>query len=191
MSAAVSIELDVPGAPLDFAAVYDELFDFVWRTARRLGVAPEALDDVCQEVFVVVHRRLPEFEGRSSLKTWAFGILHNVVLVHRRTLGRKSPAYRSGAASVDPETLADHRASPLDVLTAAESAELARRLLDEIDEAKRTVLVLVDLEEMAVTEVAEAMGTNLNTTYARLRAARQELAAALKRHRAKDRWRMT
>ena len=72
----------------DFAAVYREYFPFVWRMARRLGVAPHALDDVCQDVFVVVHRRLGDFEGRSSLKSWIFGIVHNVALVHRRKLRR-------------------------------------------------------------------------------------------------------
>jgi RNA polymerase sigma-70 factor, ECF subfamily len=178
-----------PGA-VDFDAVYDQYFAFVWRMARRLGVADDALDDVCQEVFVVVHRRLGEFEGRSSLKTWVFGILHNVVLVHQRSLGRKSPAHRSAAPLVDPETLVDGAAGPHEQLSNAQASVIAQRLLEELDEDKRTVLVLVELEEMSVAEVAEALGTNLNTTHARLRAARKQFTQAVTRYRAREQWRM-
>lgn len=178
-----------PGAP-DFDTVYDQYFAFAWRMARRLGVADDALDDVCQEVFVVVHRRLAEFEGRSSLKTWVFGILHNVVLVHLRSLGRKSPAHRSAAPLVDPETLVDGSAGPHEQLSNAQAGMIAQRLLEELDEDKRTVLVLVELEEMSVAEVAEATGTNLNTTHARLRAARKQFTQAVTRYRAREQWRM-
>jgi RNA polymerase sigma-70 factor (ECF subfamily) len=175
---------------LDFASVYDEHFSFVWRTARRLGVAEDALDDVCQEVFLLVHKRLPEFERRSSLKTWVFGILHNVVLVYLRTLGRKSPAHRSPAPLVDPETLVDAGAGPHERLAHAEESVIAQRILDELDPEKRAVLVLVELEEMSVVEVAEATGTNVNTAHARLRAARKQFTQAVNRYRAREQWRM-
>jgi RNA polymerase sigma-70 factor, ECF subfamily len=178
-----------PGA-IDFDSIYDQYFSFAWRMARRLGVADEALDDVCQEVFVVVHRRLHEFEGRSSLKTWVFGILHNIVLVHHRALGRKSPAHRSNAPLVDPETLVDATAGPYEQLSNAEASVIAQQLLDQVDEDKRAVLVLVELEEMSVADVAEAMGTNLNTTHARLRAARKQFTQAVTRYRAREQWRI-
>src|SRR5882724_509457 len=71
----------VPG----FSAIYDAYFDFVWRSLRRLGVPEATLDDAAQDVFVVVHRRLPEFEARSTVKTWLFGIVLRVVATHRRT----------------------------------------------------------------------------------------------------------
>src|SRR5262245_16282732 len=76
--------------PVAFDAVYDACFDFVWRNARRLGVPDAQLDDAVQEVFLVVHRRLADFEGRSSIKTWVFGILLKVAADHRRALRRKS-----------------------------------------------------------------------------------------------------
>jgi len=75
--------------PLVFDAVYREHFAFVWRAAKRLGVGDGALDDVVQEVFVVVHRRLDGFEGRSSLKTWLFGIALRIVRDHRRAVRRR------------------------------------------------------------------------------------------------------
>src|SRR5262245_51753387 len=87
---------------LTLAEVYETQFDFVWRSARRLGVASLHVDDVVQEVFLVVFRRLAEFEGRSSLKTWLFGITRRVVRDHRRSARRK-PAEPLG--SLEP---ADH-----------------------------------------------------------------------------------
>src|SRR5207237_991026 len=80
-----------------FAAVYDEHFDFVWRSARRLGVPEASLDDVAQDVFVTVYRRLPEFEGRSQLKTWIFGILRHTISDLRRGQRRKP------TSALDPE----------------------------------------------------------------------------------------
>ena len=78
-------------SPYTFAEVYDATFAFVWRSALRLGAPALTVDDVVQETFVIVHRRLGEFEGRSSLKTWLFGILRNVVRAHRRSLLAKNP----------------------------------------------------------------------------------------------------
>jgi RNA polymerase sigma-70 factor, ECF subfamily len=189
-SAAIEAPPAVAHPPREFEDVYDELFPFVWRNARRMGVPAAALDDVCQEVFVVVHRRLGELENRASLRPWAYAILRNRVLVYRRGLQRKSPEHRSQQPLVDAALLTDDRSDPHEALSTAESARIARGLLDELDEEKRTVLVLVEIEEMSVPEVAEATGANLNTTYARLRAARGEFAAAAQRFRAKDGWRM-
>ena len=77
---AMSPALTVQAAPervvapaLTFAEVYREYLGFVWRNARALGVGTAAVDDVVQEIFVVVHRRLPEFEGRSAVRTWLWG----------------------------------------------------------------------------------------------------------------------
>src|SRR5688500_5288300 len=97
-----------------FDQVYEETFAFVWRTARRLGVAESAVDDVAQEVFVTVHRRLGEFEGRCSVKTWVFSILMRVVQNYRRTRRRKGAAQPITSQVVDPEILTDNQADPLD-----------------------------------------------------------------------------
>jgi RNA polymerase sigma-70 factor (ECF subfamily) len=182
--------LGVAPESLDFTSLYDEYFPFVWRMASRMGVARSALDDVCQEVFVTVHRRLNEFEGRSSVRTWVFGILMNVVKVHRRTLARKSPAHRSIAPVLDPETVADQAQGPHEAVSEAEAVRIARELIEQLDDDKRIAFILAELEEMPVSEIADALAINVNTAYARLRAARQEFTAAAARHRARDRWRM-
>lgn len=187
-SAAKSVESS--SGPVDFESVYDQCFSFVWRMARRFGVAEESLDDVSQEVFFIVHKRLETFAGQSSLKTWVFGILYNVVLSHRRTLSRKSPAHRSVAPPVDPTTVADSAAGPYEHASTSEAARIARQLLDSMDEDKRTILVLVELEEMSVAEVAVVMGVNLNTAHARLRAARKQFTQVVTRYRAREQWRV-
>jgi RNA polymerase sigma-70 factor (ECF subfamily) len=171
-----------PGAGGDpsLEAIYDEYFDFVWRSLRRLGIPDAQLDDAVQDVFLVVHRRLGEFEGRSTLKTWLFGITLRVASVHRRTAARRP---------TEPlvEDLPDQTASPLaDAFTeAAEAARLVRRLLECLDEDRRAVFVLAELEEMTAPEISAALGVNLNTVYSRLRLARRDFDAALARHRAR------
>ena len=102
----------------------------------------------------------------------------------------KSPAHRSAAPLVDPETLVDAAAGPYEQLSNAEASVIAQKILDQLDEDKRTVLVLVELEEMSVAEVAEAMATNVNTTHARLRAARKQFTQAVTRYRAREQWRI-
>jgi RNA polymerase sigma-70 factor (ECF subfamily) len=177
-------------APPAFEAVYDATFDVVWRNLRRLGVPDAQLDDAVQEVFLVVHRRLSEFEGRASLKTWVCAIVTRVASDHRRVLRRKSPGATSGESPVDPDSVPD--AAP-DPQASAEREEGVRRLhalLDALDDDKRTVLVLADLEELAVPEIAEALGENLNTVYARLRAARKDFEQLAARARARDDWRL-
>ncbi len=168
---------------LVFSDVYRDTFGFVWRSARGLGVRPAALDDVAQEIFIVVHRRLAEFEGRSSLHTWLSAIVLNVVRHHRRSIVRKSPHERD-AEPPDLETLPTPGESPLEAAERAESARLLQRILDGLDDEKREILVLVELEELLIPEAAEVLGLKLNTAYSRLRLAREAFERAFARHHA-------
>lgn len=175
---------------LDFEEIYDSCFDFVWRNARRLGVADAQVDDAVQEVFLVVHRRLAEFEGRSSVKTWLFGILAKVAADHRRSVRRKSPHARSPGGAVEADTVPDSSRSPDHHLTKSEGVRLLHKVLDELDDDKRAVFVLSELEQMTAPEIAEALGQNVNTVYARLRAARADFNEIALRERARDTWRL-
>jgi RNA polymerase sigma-70 factor (ECF subfamily) len=171
---------DRPGGGLAFEKVYEAHFDYVWRVARRLGAEPSWLDDVTQDVFVTVHRRLPDFEGRSSLRTWLYGITLRVVRDYRRTRRRKPtqpmPAEelpREGAS--DPERDTQH----------AESVALLHALLDGLSDDKREIFVLTELEQLSAPEIGLLLELNVNTVYARLRAARADFDRALQRHRAR------
>ncbi len=173
-----------------FLAVYETFVDFVWRTARRLGVDPGSVDDVVQETFVVVHRRLGEEQIR-SLRGWIYGIAVSVVRSHRRTLRRKSPHLGQGVEpSMSPDELADGTKGPFEMARAAEANRAIHELLAKLDDEKREVFVLVELEELTVPEVADALGINPNTVSSRLRLARGEFEEAARRYRARDEWRL-
>jgi RNA polymerase sigma-70 factor, ECF subfamily len=174
-----------------FDAVYEAHFDVAWRTLRRLGVPSALVDDAVQEVFLVVHRRFGEFEGRSSWKTWIYAIVTHVAGDYRRAARRKSPHLVSPGAAIDADTVPDERsADPHDCAEQRERAQALHRVLDQLDDESRTVLVLAELEEMSVPEIAEVLGRNVNTVYGRLRIARRAFDQAARRERARDTWRL-
>ena len=164
------------GAELDFAAVYDDHVDLVWRALRRLGVPEGAIEDATQDVFLVVHRRLGEFEGRSTLSTWVYGIAVGVARNHRRTR-RRRPEHPSDG--IEDELVASN-ASPERGAADAEAVALLERLLATLDADKREVFVLAELEELTAPEIGAALSLNVNTVYTRLRAA-TPLVSALTR----------
>ncbi len=172
-----------------FAPIYESYFSFVWRSARRLGVHESQADDVVQEIFVVVHRQLAEFQGRSSIKTWLFGITLNVVRAHRRALRTRSPHALTAGSEIDPESLTDATGGPHEAALKAEAARLVDRILDGLDDDKRAIFILAELEQLGAPEIASALEIPVNTVYSRLRLARHEFAAAAARHRASDEWR--
>jgi RNA polymerase sigma-70 factor (ECF subfamily) len=161
--------------PLSFELIYARYFRGIWRTLRRLGVLDAQLDDAAQDVFVVVHRKLQAFDGR-SLRSWLYAIAVRVASDYRRGAVTRQTAPL-------PDSIADAAPGPARVSELNESVRLLHRLLESLDEHKRTVFVLSELEQLSVPEIAEVLGANLNTVYSRLRAARGEFDAALRRHR--------
>jgi RNA polymerase sigma-70 factor (ECF subfamily) len=164
-----------------FEEVYQQTLPFVWRTVRRLGVGDSTRDDVAQEVFVTVYRRLNEFEGRSSVKTWVFTILMGIVRNYRRSRRRKGQGQALSASVVDPAILADGAADPSELASREEAARILHELLEGLSEEKAVVFVMAELEEMTVPEIADLVNANINTVYSRLRAARREFNEALAR----------
>jgi RNA polymerase sigma-70 factor (ECF subfamily) len=166
-----------------FRAIYDEYFAFVWRMLWRLGVWPGSVADAAQDVFVVVDRRLSDLHGPELAQSFIYGIVVRVAGDYRRAQRRKGLV---GAA--DAEQLPDNGAPDAHQRVEHKQAlALLDRLLDELDEKRREVLVLVELEEMSVPQVAALLGANTNTVYTQLRRARQDFERALGRHRARER----
>ena len=171
-----------------FDGVYQAYFPFVWRTVRRLGGAPNAVEDIVQDVFLVVHRRLGSFEGKASMRSWLFTIAARVVRDSRRTLRRK-PGNLGGAARAthDIDSIADARAAcPHESAAKTEAVRRLHQILAAMSEQRREVFILAELEQMPVVEVAVAVNANVNTVYSRLRAARAEFEQAVARTNAED-----
>ncbi len=137
-----------------------------------------------QEVFVVVHKTLARFEGRSSVRTWLFGMARNLAYRHRRAVGRRIKTASGEEWAVD-RAHDEAARSAHDLVERSEAARVLEALLDAMDDEKREAFVLVELEEMTMPEVADALGINVNTAYTRLRAARQQFEEALVRYRAR------
>ena len=164
---------------LTFRQVYDSYFAFVWRSVANRGVPAAAMDDVVQEVFLVVHRKLDEFEGRSTVRTWLSAIVRRVVSDHTRKRGNQATAQ---------EALQDHplcsAEDPAADLERRAAAELVDRLLEKMSDVQREVFVLYELEQLTTREIAELTDTNENTVQTRLKAARKAFQRGLERHRA-------
>jgi RNA polymerase sigma-70 factor, ECF subfamily len=175
------------GFPIaDFDTIYEETVDFVWRTVRRMGVRGADTDDVVQEVFVIVHRRLAEFEGRAQLKTWLFKILVHVVQHYFRTHERKPGDHATETGTEIQALMANQERGPAGELERMEALRVLDRLLSRLDDEKRVVFVLAEIEQMTLVEIAEVVEANANTVGSRLRAARKDFEKALSRFQARE-----
>lgn len=159
-----------------FEAIYEAHFAFVWRCLRALGLPEASVDDAAQDVFVIVHRRLSEFRGDSSVRTWLYGILRNVASNQRRTASRRGP---HAPLSEDLNAIGG---GPQEQLQDRQAAAFVQSFLQSVDDKKRDLFVLAVLEQMSIPEVAEALAIPLNTAYTRLRTVRADFRAALTAH---------
>jgi RNA polymerase sigma-70 factor (ECF subfamily) len=160
---------------------------FVWRTLRRLGVREADVDDVCQEVFVVVNRKLADFEPRASLKSWLYGICVRSAAAHRRKapvrreVPTESPEEGAMQRGPGPALFSREDAGPDAALESRQGLAMLDRALDALDEDKREVFVLYEIEEVAMSEVASILACPLQTAYSRHSAARAQVVAFFKR----------
>lgn len=157
----------------DLGKVYREHIDYVWRSLIHLGVKSSDVADVAHDVFLVVRRRLPTFEGRSTLRTWIYGICIRVVSDYRSKAFRRREITEERVPEL-PADATQHGAS--------ENRQLQERLLallEQLDPDQRDVFVLYEIEELSMKEVAQAIGCPLQTAYSRLHTARANLKAKL------------
>jgi RNA polymerase sigma-70 factor (ECF subfamily) len=158
--------------------LYREHCEFVWRNARRLGCSDDWVDDAVHEVFLVATRRLAEFEGRSSERTWLFAITFRIV---QRMLRDRARQRKHIARYVQEQ-------SPLstDSEREAQAADYLRHLLLQLPEAQRAIVILSELEGFTSAEIAESLGAPQGSVDSRLRAARIALSRAIERERKRD-----
>lgn len=171
LEALTLVSASATSSELRLADIFREHSAFVWRTLRHHGVAERDLEDCCQEVFVIVQQKLDDFRGQAAMTTWLYGIAWRVAQGWRRR----------GARREEPVPEPPERSEDAGQETALERdrarAALAR-LLGALDDEKRAVIVLFEIEEIPMVRVAEMIGCPLQTAYYRLHAARRELRAA-------------
>jgi RNA polymerase sigma-70 factor (ECF subfamily) len=152
----------------DFDEVFRQHSSYAWRVLARLGVPERDVPDACQEAFLVVHRRLGDFDPeRGSLRTWVYGICVRIASDYRR---RRPNRHEASDATLEEVGVTGRQEAELESQRAWR--ELAR-VLDGMDEAKRAAFVLYELEAIPMSEVAAILGCPLQTAYARLHAARR------------------
>lgn len=160
-----------------FQDIYKRYFDFVWASTRHLGVAGDAIDDVVQDVFIVIHTKLSTLQRPEALRSWIYGIVRRTVSDHRRSRRTRDAARARLGAEL--KSSYPSQPSPLDLAETNAELELLESVLAELDEPKREVFVMVEILEMTVPEVVQALEIPLNTAYSRLRMARQSFDEAL------------
>jgi len=166
--------------PVDFQTLYKQQLAYVWRTLRRLGVRERDLPDVVHDLFVVVFRQLSHYDPARPVKPWLFGIAFRVVSDYRR-----SARYRREVL-VDPPETNDQAPAADERVAVMEAREFVTRILDELELERRAVFVMHDLDEQPVSQIAATLDIPTATAYSRLRLAREDVAAAMKRWRARD-----
>jgi RNA polymerase sigma-70 factor (ECF subfamily) len=174
ISSDVLLGTSEPLSPPVFADVYSQHAAFVWRSMRRLGVRPADVEDTSQEVFLVVHAKLSQFHG-GSMRAWLFAIALRVAADYRK---RAAIRHEAKLDEMPEIAVPELQSSALERMQAL---ELLERILAGLDDDKRAVFVLFELEQMPMQEVAAAVGCPLQTAYTRLHAAREQVNAAIER----------
>ena len=169
---------------LDVVAVHTAQGDFVWHSLQRLGVRPSNLEDMFQEVFMVVHKRLHTFDGSSKLTTWLFGICIRVASAHRRRASFRREELTDRVPDTEEIPPSER---PDGVLAAREAHAELGRVLDKMDLEKRAILVMFEIEDLSFDEIAAILGVPLGTVSSRLHAARKQFGAIVARLQAKAR----
>jgi RNA polymerase sigma-70 factor (ECF subfamily) len=161
----------------DLGAIFDEHFDYVWASLRRLGVRPSDLEDQVHEVFLRVHTRLSAYDPARAMKPWLFGFAYRVASDHRRLVRHRVEVLGAPIEAIAAAPSAHER------LEAEEERALVEEAFDTLDLDRRAVLLMHDVDEIAIPAVAEALGVPVGTAYSRLRLGREDLAGALTRLR--------
>ncbi len=158
-----------------FRALFDRELPYVWTTLRRLGIPEKDREDLCHEVFVRVFERWASYDATRPVKPWLCAFAVRVASEHRR----RAHVKREGVGG--EEDVAELAVAHADGATSAEDRQLVDRALDALDLDRRAVLVLHDLDGETVPDIARGLGLPEGTVYTRLRTARLEFTAAVRR----------
>jgi RNA polymerase sigma-70 factor (ECF subfamily) len=166
--------------PEEFAELYQREFDYVWQVLRSLGVHTQELPDVAQDTFVTVYHRFHRYDPSRPLRPWLFGVAYRVALRHwRRVCHLEMPTEELDA--LDPKLRPDEQM--IERETAEEVSARVERALARLDHERRAVLVAHDFEGISGADIATELGLSQKNVYYRLKTAREQFVAALRRSR--------
>ncbi|MCR9164619.1 MAG: RNA polymerase sigma factor [Nannocystaceae bacterium] len=160
-----------------FEGLFGAHHDFIRRSALALGVPARFVDDVVQDVFIVALRKLGDLDPGASARGWLYGILRNVARRAKAKDARTPPLHLAPPPDAAPDEVLDWR----------RAASVVETFLAGLDDEKREVFVLCELEGMSAPEVAAATQTKLNTVYSRLRTVRALFDKTIAREEARRR----
>ncbi|MBS2018333.1 MAG: sigma-70 family RNA polymerase sigma factor [Deltaproteobacteria bacterium] len=157
--------------------LFEQHFDFIWRSLRRFGLNDDRADDAAQQVFLVASRKLDAI-AQESERSFLFGTALRVASDIRRSAHvRREIAHAEVGVDLDggprPDELLDQR----------RARDLLDRVLDEMELEMRTVFVLYEIEEMTTSEIASLLEIPHGTVASRLRRAREDFEARIQRVR--------
>ena len=158
-----------------FRDVFDRELDYVWTSLRRLGVQPRDLEDVVQEVFLQVYRKLDAYDPERPLRPWLFAFAVRCASDWRRLARNRLEHLGIEREPPSPDLAADQ------VAERRQNVELALDALAAVDSERRPVLILHDFDHCPMKEIAAALSIPLFTGYSRLRVAREDFTAAARR----------
>jgi RNA polymerase sigma-70 factor (ECF subfamily) len=166
-----SEEMPARSSNLTFSELFNGHARYLWRALLGLGVPERDVDDACQDVLLVAHRRLADIEPE-TLRSWLYGVCVRVASGYRRKVRSRREA--------PSEELPEHQVqkTPFDDVAAVRLEGALMRALNELDEDKRAAFVLYEIEELTLREVAAALECPLQTAYSRLGAARSHVRKA-------------
>lgn len=168
--------MKAPHEEVSFRSLFDTEFSYVWNTLRRLGVAERDLNDQAQEVFVVVHGLLPDYDASRPVRPWLFGIAYRIACRYRALARHRYEVHEDdGTDPLDPAPLADEQ------LAGEEARALMLAAIDRIELSRRAVFILSEIDEQPMSDIAAALQIPLNTAYSRLRLAREDFERAARR----------
>jgi RNA polymerase sigma-70 factor (ECF subfamily) len=165
---------------IDFDEMFKAHFEYVWHSLRRLGVQERDLEDVVHDVFITVHPRLRAYDPSRPLRPWLFAFACRAASDYRRQARHRVKLTDNIGIARDPAPAVDEQA--------ASRQELARvaEALEALEFDRRAVFVLHEIDGVSVPEVASALGIPVNTAYSRLRLAREDFTAAVRRSHLRD-----
>ena len=158
-----------------FTNTFRSEISFVCRSLRRLGVADRDVEDLAHETFLTLHRRRDDWDRSRPLRPWLFGISYRVASDYRRKSSHRHERFAEHIEIADTARAADQE------IAAQQDRQLVLDALEAIELDRRAVFIMHELNEVPVKEVAEALDIPVFTVYSRLRVAREEFTAAVRR----------